>query len=116
MSMDRVLRKITELIVTACNPDKVVLFGSWAKGTGNIESDIDLLIVGPFEGSLHLRARELRELLHRHPLRFDVHVVTPREVEHAAVATPYGYVTTAIATGVVLFDKPLFKSTSLLTG
>jgi len=42
---------LCEIIAREFQPEKIILFGSWAYGTPDAESDIDLLIVMPFEGS-----------------------------------------------------------------
>lgn len=105
MSVDRLLSGITDLIVTACDPECVVLFGSYAKRQANIESDVDLVVVGPFSGSPYLRGQELRQLLYGYPLHIDVHTATPEEVARAASTDPYGYLTTALASGIVLYKK-----------
>jgi predicted nucleotidyltransferase len=39
------LDKIVSLIVSAAAPDKIILFGSYARGDNTSKSDIDLLIV-----------------------------------------------------------------------
>jgi predicted nucleotidyltransferase len=114
MSLDRLLRSVTDLIVTVCDPDKVVLFGSYAKGRENLESDLDILIVGTFAGFPYQRGKELRELLHLYHLRIDLHLATPNELEYSACANPHGYLTTALAGGVVLYDKFSIDSQSRL--
>ncbi len=39
------IREITETIVKVIDPDKIILFGSYAAGTPNENSDIDLLVI-----------------------------------------------------------------------
>jgi predicted nucleotidyltransferase len=39
------IRVVVDRVVTACDPEEVLLFGSFAKGLQNRHSDIDLLIV-----------------------------------------------------------------------
>jgi predicted nucleotidyltransferase len=38
------LKEITEKIVRSVSPQKIVLFGSYARGEENAESDLDILI------------------------------------------------------------------------
>lgn len=46
------LNKFIEAIIPEYNPEKIVLYGSYAKGTNHIESDIDIaIIVNEVEGS-----------------------------------------------------------------
>ena len=59
------------------NPDKIILFGSYAYGTPNEDSDIDLYVVTKDEfipksyrekSEIHLKvSRALRDLLQKHP-------------------------------------------------
>ncbi len=45
------LNKFIDAIISEYNPEKVVLYGSYAKGTNHIESDIDVaVIVNEVEG------------------------------------------------------------------
>ena len=39
------LSKITRDIVAACNPERVVLFGSYAYGKPRVDSDVDVLVI-----------------------------------------------------------------------
>ncbi|MBI4403366.1 MAG: nucleotidyltransferase domain-containing protein [Deltaproteobacteria bacterium] len=41
---DKIIEAV-KLLVNACQPDKVILFGSYATGTEKEDSDIDLLVV-----------------------------------------------------------------------
>lgn len=43
--------RLCRAIAVKFRPDKIILFGSHAYGTPRSESDVDLLIVMPFEGS-----------------------------------------------------------------
>lgn len=45
------IRNICDRIAEEFKPDKIILFGSHAYGTPTSESDLDLLVVMPFEGS-----------------------------------------------------------------
>ena len=46
MTIEQRVRAAVDEIVTATNPEQVVLFGSVARGTAGPESDIDLLVIG----------------------------------------------------------------------
>lgn len=54
------LAKIVEAVVSAVQPDKVILFGSQARGTAGESSDYDLLVIGTWQenrGSLRQKVR-----------------------------------------------------------
>lgn len=44
------LREAVERLVAALAPEEVWLFGSWARGEAGPDSDVDLLVVVPYEG------------------------------------------------------------------
>jgi predicted nucleotidyltransferase len=45
------IRAVGRRIAREFHPERVILFGSHARGTANADSDIDVLVVAPFEGS-----------------------------------------------------------------
>lgn len=98
------LSRVTALIVTACDPEKIILFGSWAKGQQNRDSDVDILVIGDFAGSGFLRNQELRQLLHMCPVRIDLHVVTPQELEAESVQ-PFSFLNSVLSSGAVLYTR-----------
>lgn len=44
------IQKVCQRIVSEFQPEKIILFGSHAYGRASADSDIDLLVVMPFEG------------------------------------------------------------------
>jgi predicted nucleotidyltransferase len=59
---EELLRNMTERIVREVNPLKVVLFGSYARGTARPDSDLDFLIIEdtPFNAQRSRRAEQTR--------------------------------------------------------
>lgn len=104
MKPEGVLRRITALIVQSCDPERVVLFGSYAKGQANVDSDLDILVIGDFHGSQFLRGRELHELLHQYPIRIDLHLVTSDEVT-MELQSPFGFLSSVLASGLCLYSR-----------
>ncbi len=77
-------KKIEELvrrIVSRFQPEKVILFGSHARGTAGADSDADVLVVMSVEGSKRKKANEIDLALVGIDLPVDVIVVTPDELE-----------------------------------
>jgi uncharacterized protein len=104
VKLERALRSITALIVQCCDPEAVLLFGSYAKGQDNLDSDLDFLVVGDFRDSPYLRGHEVRGLLRRYPIRIDLHLVTPEEVA-AESRKPHGFLNSVMASGRILYKK-----------
>jgi predicted nucleotidyltransferase len=73
--------KIVEKIEKEYGPEKIVLFGSYAYGEPNRDSDIDLLIVKETnERPIDRRVRIRRIVDIREPISFSPIVVTPKEL------------------------------------
>ena len=73
---------ITQKIVEEFTPEEIVLFGSYARGTPRLESDIDLLIIKDMTSQPYQREQELRRKLIGNgfpPL--DLVVLTPKEIK-----------------------------------
>ncbi len=66
-------------IVQAAHPQQIILFGSYAYGEPHADSDVDLLLVMPFEVSPHRQAVNIREQVES-PLSYDLLVRTPEYV------------------------------------
>jgi len=74
---DEIIRRIVEV----AQPDRIILFGSAARGEAGVDSDIDLLVV---KSNVKHRMR-LAQLIHISlfgiPASVDVVVVSPEDVE-----------------------------------
>src|SRR5260370_24666621 len=74
----RVIRRYARAIAEEFQPDKIILFGSYAYGTPNEDSDVDLLVVMP-TWSQHSKAVQIQWLLAA-PFPLDLLVRTPKEM------------------------------------
>ncbi len=99
---DRLLDEMVRRIRRAGNPQRIVLFGSRARGDAHPGSDLDLLVIEETDLPRHRRAiRYLRALLGLFPAK-DVVVYTPAEVAEWA-SVPNAFVTTALREGRILY-------------
>ena len=76
-TIDEMVRRI----VRQFRPEKIILFGSHARGAGGPDSDVDLLVVLPVQGSKRKKAVEIYKLLAGIGVPKDVIVVTPEDIE-----------------------------------
>lgn len=53
------IQQIADCIIREYQPDKIILFGSWARGNADEQSDIDLLAISDNEKELPRYKREL---------------------------------------------------------
>jgi predicted nucleotidyltransferase len=57
------IQAFSQQIVEQFQPDQIILFGSYAYGQPNQDSDVDLLVILPFEGLPVYKAIEIRRKL-----------------------------------------------------
>ncbi len=90
-------------IVRHFDPEKIVLFGSYAYGEPDEDSDVDLLVIMPFEG----RSRDVRRALRRRtsaPFSNDIVIRTPEDAARRyRECDPL--VREAIDKGVTLYER-----------
>jgi len=75
------IQKMVERIVAQFRPEKVILFGSQARGDAGPDSDVDLLVVMPVQGSKRAKRVEIGVALHDIQISKDILVTTPEEFE-----------------------------------
>ena len=102
---DDLLRTVVRSILSIGQPEKIVLFGSWARGDARRDSDLDLLIIEESDLPRHQRSpRYYLALADVFPAK-DIVVYTPAEVEEWS-AVPNAFVTAALREGKVLHARP----------
>lgn len=75
------IQEMVRRIVARFRPEKIILFGSYARGTAGPDSDVDLLVVKPLIGSKRQEQLDIRIALHGIGLAKDIVIVTPEELE-----------------------------------
>ena len=73
------LKEISERIAREFDPERIILFGSHARGDASAESDVDLLVVADTAVPPEKRYAAVRRLLAEYPASFDIVVKTPQE-------------------------------------
>jgi len=73
------LEDILERIRDRFNPEKIILFGSYAQGEATEDSDLDLLVVAETDLPLRERFLTASRLLADFPVAFDIILKTPEE-------------------------------------
>jgi len=77
----RAVDGIVQRIVARFHPHRIILFGSHAQGARTRDSDLDILIVMPVEGSRRGKANEIDLALADRTIPVDVIVATPEQFE-----------------------------------
>jgi len=101
---DVVVQEMVQRILKAGNPQKVVLFGSRARGDARPDSDYDLLVIESSSQPRYKRAAKYRRVLTGVCPAKDIIVWTPEEVAEWR-NVPNAFITTALNEGVVLYER-----------
>ena len=78
-SVSEQIDRMVKRIVKNFDPEKIILFGSHARGDAGLDSDVDLLVVMPVEGSIVELRLDIREALYSIPVPVDIIVTTPED-------------------------------------
>ena len=104
VAVGKSLRPAIQKIATELNPEKIVLFGSYAYGTPNPHSDVDLLVIMKTKASPKDRSWAVSRLLLPRPFPVDILVKTPKEVEKALETGDF-FLKEILTRGKVLYDR-----------
>ncbi len=101
------MRQIEELgrrIAREFDPERVVLFGSHARGDATETSDVDLLVVARISSPKPKRSVPIYSMLRQYPFSKDILVYTPEEVDEYRHLRA-SLIRRALDEGVVLYEK-----------
>lgn len=104
VSVGKSLRPAIQKIVRELNPEKIILFGSYAYGTPTPHSDVDLLVIMKTRASAKNRSWAVSRLLLPRPFPVDILVKTPKEVETSLESGDF-FVKEIIKRGKVLYER-----------
>lgn len=102
IEIDTLVRRI----VACIQPQKVIIFGSYAKGTATIRSDLDIFVIKETELPMGKRADDLTPILCNLLIPVDVHIYTPEEVE-AYGQEQFSFVDTILKTGKLFLETTM---------
>ncbi len=88
----------------AANAERVILFGSYARGNATEHSDIDLLVIAESNLPRFKRSRKLYKLITPHPFSMDIIVYTPAEIEKGQ-KSKLSFVSTVMREGKTLYVR-----------
>lgn len=102
---EELLEIIATKIADAIDPQKIVLFGSWARDDRDPHSDIDLLIIHESDLPRPQRYAQVRRLFWGMGIPMDILVYTPEEFERYQ-SVPGSFTHTVAREGKVLYARP----------
>ena len=102
---DSVLGEIVQRLVESVDPDRIILFGSRARGDHRPESDVDLLLIKPSTLPPHRRVIPAYQAMAGLLVPTEILWRTPEEIEEWSQVSSH-FTTRALREGRVLYEKP----------
>lgn len=96
---------IVEKLVREIQPEKIIMFGSYARGDFDRDSDLDLFIIKDAKESSRTMRRRIESLLRGRKFAVDLLVRKPKEVEWNFKAQNPFYLYHIFRDGKVLYEK-----------
>ena len=104
MPVAETLPEVVQRIVRTLQPEKIVLFGSYASGTPTCDSDVDLLVVMETTAPSVERYLAVSRLLRPRPFPVDILVKRPDEIQSALEAGDF-FIREVLSRGQVLYER-----------
>ena len=101
---EKEIERMVGRIAERFNPQKIILFGSYARGAGGPDSDVDLLVIMPISGSKRQIAIQMDVALADRRLPLDLLVVTPEEADRGSQIIGSA-IRAAMIEGNVLYER-----------
>ena len=101
---EAVLDEIVRRLVEAVDPDRIILFGSRARGDHRPDSDVDLLLVKPSSAPPHRRVIPAYQAMAGLLVPTEILWRTPDEIEDWSQVGSH-FTTRALREGRVLYEK-----------
>ena len=86
------------------DPDKIIVFGSYAYGEPHQDSDLDIIVIMPSSLPRHRRSVPIYRSLTGILIPKDILVYTPEEVEMWS-QVPQAFITSVLREGKVMHEK-----------
>ena len=100
------IKELIEKIVSEYEPEKIYLFGSYADGNVNKDSDIDLLVIKEVNESRTKRIIDLKTRLLKYKFNFplDLLVYTEEEMRNENLGK-FSFIYDVLNNGKVLYER-----------
>jgi predicted nucleotidyltransferase len=102
---DKIAEIVTK-IASGYNPDKIILFGSYAAGNPNEDSDLDLMIIKESDLPRPERTVQVRKMLFGSMIPIDLIVYTPKEIAESR-ENRFSFVHEVLSNGRTLYERAI---------
>ncbi|PIQ29680.1 MAG: hypothetical protein COW63_11845 [Bacteroidetes bacterium CG18_big_fil_WC_8_21_14_2_50_41_14] len=98
------ISEIVNKISSGYNPEKIILFGSYANGNPNEDSDLDLFVIKETDLPRPQRTAQVRKMIYGSMIPIDLIVYTPKEIDESK-ENKFGFVYEVLNTGKTLYER-----------
>ena len=98
------ISEIVKKIASGYNPEKIILFGSYATGNPNEDSDLDLFVIKDTDLPRPQRTVQVRKMLYGSMIPIDLIVYTPKEIDESR-ENRFSFVYKVLNTGKTLYER-----------
>lgn len=100
----RAIRVVAQRIAKEFQPEKIILFGSYAYGRPKPESDVDLLVVMDTPLRSRQQRLEISRALSPRPFPLDIIIRTPKQLEDRIAMGDF-FLLKVVTRGKVLYEQ-----------
>lgn len=100
---DKIADIVTK-IVSGYNPEKIILFGSYATGKPTEDSDLDLMVIKATDLPRPQRTVQVRKMLYGAMVPIDLIIYTPQEIAESK-DNIFSFVSEVLNTGKTLYER-----------
>ena len=104
MIENKLINDIVNKIANRFNTDKIILFGSYASGNQNEDSDVDLLVIKESSEPIQSRDFEIRKYLLGTAIPLDIIVYTNAEFEEEK-NNRYSLISNTLKTSKLMYER-----------
>jgi uncharacterized protein len=101
------LEQIVETIAAELKPEKIILFGSHARGEAHADSDYDLFVIVPYEGNRYQLGAQARHALRFAQVSLDIIVYPKAELEAFLRDDGSDFMDNVFSEGILIYETPL---------
>ena len=100
----REINAVVKRIAEKFDPERIILFGSYAYGAPQSYSDVDLLVVLKTKERPLAKQLEISRALSPHPFGMDILVYAPREIKSRITMGDY-FLREIVSKGKVMYER-----------
>jgi predicted nucleotidyltransferase len=95
---------IVNKIASGFDPDKIILFGSYASGKPGEDSDLDFILIKETSLPKQKRGLEVRKLFYRVPIPMDFRIYTSKEFNDE-LESKFSFLNSALKGSKILYER-----------